>query len=617
MANAFKTNQLLRLALLLGAFFSANISPMRMTEKGKASVKRYLGLPSKEEINRKKGLLIFLDDSEKAEKGTFGALGGNLVTALYQEAGPIIVSTSLLYMLLELRRKDNRSTDKLMNELADENIILKETGDFILKKEYPVKSAIVASRIGLQEEQWIIKKINNSLNLLIPQSYLKSFGINRDEVEKYFEFSSLTSDVELRLGLKVNHMKTIDIKDISRPNEAQFADYFVDSLDTIFCTKSDYESASISIPEWFIYINGHGLLNHSIVWLSLDGFKKLLHFLENKIITQLLVVISCYAMGVNSEKIYGNMKSEIKSYYSFPIIVGGINNLPIGNYPPVVDTVAWYEYAKKQLTVRTNFANFLKRATTLNGEYEKIMEPLFTGYASMVFQIKMPRLEWFSILGFEEVVVSIGSALVKARDPENPLDVLTFFKKDPEIILLYTDDIPFELKINSNKRRAIFSMVSPQLVGNRQEPVVQRIKKISSPTHLFNILHWFITPPQFDQIFFIDEIGDYKDIVIFSTPYSLGSARAYFKNKLDVLYLVELESGKRTGRIAEEVDFLFNPSWSRKEYEEKMLEVRKQHPFEKITPEHIEKIKNVLTEQPAERQKKLKEAYTVSEPDVD
>ncbi len=33
--------------------------------------------------------------------------------------------------------------------------------------------------------------------------------------------------------------------------------------------------------------------------------------------------------------------------------------------------------------------------------------------------------------------------------------------------------------------------------------------------------------------------------------------------------------------------------------------------------EHIEKIKNVLTEQPAERQKKLKEAYTVSEPEVD
>ncbi len=610
------------LILFFVAFCSINLFPMRMTERGKTNVKRWLGLPSKEEINRQKGLLIFLDDSEKAEKGIFDAVGADLVAALYQEAGPIIVSTSLLYMLLEFRRKDNRSTDQLMNELADENVVLRETGNSILKRalrqEYPIKNAIVTSRIGWKEEQWIIKKINNSLNLLIPQSYLKSFGIDKDKVEKYFESSSLTTDVELRLGLKVNHMKTIDIKDINRPNEVQFADYFIDSLDAIFCTKSDYENASMSMPEWFIYIDGHGLLNSSIVWLSFDGFKKLLYFLENKIITQLLVVKSCYAMGVNSEKIYGNMKSEIKSYYSFPIIVEGLNNVSTGDYLPAVDTVAWDKYAKKQLTVGINFAHFLKRATTLNGEYEKIMEPLFTGHASMIFQIKMPRLEWFSILGWEKEVVSINSVLAEARNPEKPLDVISFFKKDPKIILLYTDDIPFELKFNSNKMRAIFSMVSPKLVGNRQEPVVQRIKKISSPTSFANVLHWFIVDwtPQVYKVFFIDEIGDRKDIVIFS-GHSAGDVRVYFKDKFGVLYFVELEVGKSTGIRAEKVDSLMSPSWYRKEYEEKMIEVRKQHPSEKIIPEHIEKIKNVLTEQPVERQKKLIKAYTVSEPEVD
>src|SRR5260221_13684396 len=121
-----------------------------------------------EGLDKKKGLLIFLDDSEKE----FKAVSYALLIALYQEASTIITSTSLLYTLFENNMQDiNKSiTDEMVKESKPEDLkeIRKKRGD------------IRRSKVAFQPDRWIIKKINNSLNLLLPLSYLKSLNIEKE-----------------------------------------------------------------------------------------------------------------------------------------------------------------------------------------------------------------------------------------------------------------------------------------------------------------------------------------------------------------------------------------------------------------------------------------------------
>ena len=112
--------------------------------------------------------------------------------------------------------------------------------------------------------------------------------------------------IELQLGLKVNHMETIDFRSIIPSyytqistyfSFSQSASYFVDSLDIIFCKKSDYINKQVTIPEWCIFIDGHGAINHSIAYLTLNDFKKFLNFLEKEMITTLLVILLVMLQG--------------------------------------------------------------------------------------------------------------------------------------------------------------------------------------------------------------------------------------------------------------------------------------------------------------------------------
>src|SRR5579863_779563 len=321
------------LIVLSAVFFSVSIFPMRMTEMGKVKAKKFFEEQEliKKSVQKRGSMLIFLDDSEKMED-KLGAIGGDLVIALYQQAGPIIVSTSLLYALRELREKDTRSYEIILNEAVES---IQGTMPYLFKNQL-----IALSKICFQQDQWIMKKINNSLNLLIPKSYLEPFGIATDKVQHHSETVDVT-EVELELGLRVNHMEFITIERLDKPNDESFADYFINSLDIIFCNKFEYKDKKITIPEWCIYINGHGLINHSIAHLSLDGFKKFLQFLDSKIVTKLLVVLSCYALGVNANKIYGEMRLGTQQYYSFPIIAQGINDAPALAPIPDIDMNIW------------------------------------------------------------------------------------------------------------------------------------------------------------------------------------------------------------------------------------------------------------------------------------
>ena len=408
----------------LNAMFTVGHNPYKKSYHGaKTSLGKIEG------AQRKRDVLIFLDDSEKDE---LGAIGGDLMTALYQEASPIIVSSSLMCTLLECREKNKQPIEVLLSELANVDWLPERYGQNwqeIIKE----KENVAVCKVCFQPERWIIKVINNSLLLLIPKSYCESLGINNEKVQEYHAGMPTLSDIELQFGLKVNHMKTIEhtalhrssLKEYFFPN--YFAGYFINSLDAIFCAISDYQDRKeINFPEWIIYIAGHGNINYAITYLSIDQFKKFLHFLENKIKVQLLVVSSCYAAGTNVKNVYGEIKWGTQQLNSFPIAIQGLSDIETFSSSPTCDMANWTLTQKISLRTSKNFGDFFKQSHKQEGNYREIIKQLILYDQNIANepQIKMPGMEWFSVMDIDNKIVSIGAILAKTRDPQKALDVL-------------------------------------------------------------------------------------------------------------------------------------------------------------------------------------------------
>ncbi len=451
-----------------------------------------------------RGVLIFLDDSKTDL--LHDAIGEAAVVAINQQSGPIIVSSSILANIIQFTK--NAAT-----------IIASES------KEKAANIALFYCNLTdeIKWDDFVIKKINDSLILILPVHYLNKIQIDINETKKSNAGATETTPLELKLGLRVNHMNTIDnIADINKPDQQfEFAEYFINALfnnttqkSSIFCTRSEYQQ-NIPLPIWSIYLNGHGKVNDSIAHLSLDDFKKFLHFLEKHINTKLLIYLSCYAAGINADKIYGSQHKWLAKQYSFPIITCALTDAPV--------------YTR---TGSTKYTGFFNEITKSEIDYKKAilyLQPMSSHeQRGGTPQIKLPGLEWFSVMDIQDKTVKIGSILAYARDPDKPLDINKFFnphtKKErgapteefnPTAILLYALDIPFELIINSESMSAIISM----LPGKKR----LKIKKISTQKHSYkNVLGWFAQIEDLSsyKVFFINEIQandkTIRDIIIFN-----------------------------------------------------------------------------------------------------
>jgi hypothetical protein len=562
--NNVKNSRLpLCIALFLCFSLLGKLSPQQIKKRQVLAKSQQI---NKNILEKKRGLIIILDDSET---GKYGVAHAHLLSALYQEASPIIVSVSLLYSLAS--HYDNPDVNYESPRMWSPN-------------------------------RWIIKRVNDSLNLLIPMKYLETLNVESGKVEEYkATLKEQLTDVELRLGFKVNHMQTMYYSLIKKSMFQRFLGYFskapglvryfVSSLDDIFVQKIDYIEKNADVPEWYVYIYGHGRIKSSMSFLSLKNFQQFLGFLNNKIIVKLLVVSSCFVAGTNSKIFYGKVKSDIKEEYSFPIIVQGLNDvMTTGLVSPTVNERSWYYDKNINVLPIVNFSSFFEKAKSLEGNYSEIVKPIseeVKASAVNMPQIKLPGSDWFSVIEGDKKIISIGSNVAQIKNVQESLDVVAAFKKDPELILLYTDTIPFELKINSTNLKEIISMVTSKSKGiqypvsvlytlkdissrglksttstetqlynwirrkaknvaakilpsrskqNDNVRVIQRIKKISSNRPVSEMIHWF-SPVIYSggtKWFFIGEMGSNKDILILGT-YNEGM-RVYFKDKDGVLW---------------------------------------------------------------------------------
>jgi hypothetical protein len=457
-----------------------------------------------------RALLIYLDDTEEE----LDSIGLSLLFAIGKNPGPIVASMHSMKMIKE-----------------------QSAGD--------IKETLNAS--------WIIKQINDDLVFLIPLNYLQNIGLNPADVKK--SGATTITETERALGLKVNHMeeKTLDtLKFFPFFLGAKQSDYFLAALYTaktntscIFCLRSDYTGHKNALPLWSICMGGHGesaRYSEKIVGISIADFKAVLDFLENKINTRLFVYVSCYAADVNNETIYKAAKSPIQETYSFPIITQALTDAPVSSRAALEKPEKFVQATTIPVSDAIDYG---KAMQYLNPEARR---------AENTAQIKFPGTEWFSVINADKTVVQIGSILAENRGTR-PLDIATFFKTDPRILLLYAQDIPFELIINAPNLKSIVSMIPGD--------VTHTIAKITSSSDTATILDWFMSIEMLnsEKIFYIKSINNIKDVIICNIPNFeylpfIYERFAFFKDDNGVLFVKECltENGRVPQKYSQQVN---------------------------------------------------------------
>jgi len=351
------------------------------------------------------GLLIFLDDSEKKN----GAISQSLSIAIKQQAAPILASTYLV----------NNIPQNLLNS-------------------------------------WLIKITDSSgrLLLMIPKNYKNKF--THLDLTNYQSYQKLGptdpfTEIEYQLGLKIDHME--NHQSLSQNLSAEKDSfYFPEALwnfhtlkSNIFISLNEYRSknkdlekfSAYKVPQWAIFLNGHGGIGRLIGGLTLRNFNSFLGFLQSITNTSLLFYVSCYAIGTNTELMFKDPLG-VNKYYPFIIVTSGLT-----------DDVTYLHSSN------LDFNKFIANMTTtpVTDDFHKALLPLLPPRSAGKFLnslpfIKLPKLEWFKLFDYKHEFAIIGNTFAQTC---KSVKISKYFrKKGYETIycLLYAPIIPCELNID-------------------------------------------------------------------------------------------------------------------------------------------------------------------------
>jgi len=481
------------------------------------------------------GLVILLDDAEYQHAQVtkipyFGALTEKLWTALLQQV-PLLVSTSLLANIFN-SPQGNPPANLLPADLLAAST-KKQANDLVRKSFKP--------------DEWIIRQVGDALILLLPNKMVKGTGS---------AVPSRLTERELILGLKIDHMKPLDAKTffafLTTYQVPSTSDYFIDALPTIFVTCPDYEHHHVAAqqPQWTFYLAGHGGLRKNIASLPFAAFRKMLDFFEDQplrkgIITQLLIINSCYVMGTNVTLAYKNMDDQEEKTYSFPIAmdasldtqtfvatyyiisrsasgseVAAVSNLNFAKFFTIIASTDYRDKPYDIMSIVTPVSNEIgSKFDVLANNYPHV-RPAFKNYIITLF----PGIEIGSAMTAE---VDIGGGVKASR--KQPLDVVALLKQNKTtwdwIYLVLRAEVPKDGSLAKQyikfpiilKRTGKMPIIVSSAPG--AATTFHRIQKLNTEYDLHE-LATSISKLQYGnrKIFWIEELDaqgiTYKDVII-------------------------------------------------------------------------------------------------------
>jgi len=114
---------------------------------------------------------------------------------------------------------------------------------------------------SVKYENWLIKNVNRDFYLLIPKKYISKLDIKTNDILYKPNLRSIYTDIEIKLGLKINHLKDVNIHEIDITDnkminyQKTYNKNFLKAINKIFITKSN---SNQFIHKWAFYCSGHG-----------------------------------------------------------------------------------------------------------------------------------------------------------------------------------------------------------------------------------------------------------------------------------------------------------------------------------------------------------------------
>lgn len=265
-------------------------------------------------------LLVDINQQEGIKKDEITATH-QLITALQQQAAPILVSTSLWKNVCDRKQEFTKRLD--------------DTSSL----EFQIRSLYQATNKQFQACHYDLDAINQKLSIswykknypklaLLEQSQLDqlkfnflcyNFDYHHNQWSLFNAQTGMLLFIPQFVDLYINHVyKVHNESDITYHKEKQ-SHVVVQSLQLLLGNNYD---------EWVIYLSGHGNPQNRkevahIAGMPLHEFSDLLAYLHKKMRVKLLVYSSCYAGGVHTVEPYKNMKLH------FPIMTVALMDAPI------------------------------------------------------------------------------------------------------------------------------------------------------------------------------------------------------------------------------------------------------------------------------------------------
>jgi len=337
--------------------------------------------------------------------------------------------------------------------------------------------------VGFKPEEWIIKYIGGpEFILFIPRTY-KNLGAYTSSSKALKRSDNLTP-IELELGLKIDHMdgmpseqfiKTFGTSWPAAKQEAH-TEYFRPSFDQLFVTNAEYKKYNVpfnELPRWVFYMVGHGAMGSSICNLPINTFNRFLDRIEHEIVTQLFIYISCFGVGETLKDAFQDATGKIKKY-SYAIATEGVADSSVllefsfaGVRGAFSERYIDFKHERFRFSLGGHFQEFMHQVMQTDSiNYTKVLGTLLPTAADIksIVQLRLPGLEWFSFVDFNEHALVIDSALIKTQDGI-PLSIRDYFAKKGkaaptvEGILVELPVVPCDLIIDVGMMPKIISMM--------------------------------------------------------------------------------------------------------------------------------------------------------------
>lgn len=415
-------------------------------------------------------------------------------------------------------------------------------------------------QLRVRSDLWIKKRINSDIYLLVPKKLIP-------ELEHYRSTRHLRDDEPLTIaekacGLKIDHAHTVNDTDFMNPSYHQHNDQrslsenfmralWSDKKSALFVTNNEYIAASgdTLLPTWIIFWEGHGS-DYQVQGKTIAGVRRAgiaeqyiepaLQFFSRKIRTALLFMESCYAGGANlvelQKKFAANPQFKTLNYL---FVSGTVFNAPQGTSNMyTIDT--FLEARRKNKIYGSLYREFdasgystprfdtffssleqlppIDIRAAIAHIYKQLDQQFGDGtYANLLTYIA-PGQEMARLLDINDDVVQIHRTLARARDPNQPLHISSFFggtqrKIYPRAIALFSPEVPFELVYELDPEKNVVQ--PPALLSLMHGNQLHKLHSIdASPFTLSQVIASFfkVQKLQENKLFSIGKIKVINDI---------------------------------------------------------------------------------------------------------